>query len=353
MRVLYNVNSLVTPHLTGIGVYMTELARALRADVDLVGALKISRYGKRKQVLAHLPIPLVMEELATRLFPGAFDLYHGPDFRVPQSRRMKRVVTVHDLVTYRPELVDPRFEKAGQEELGEMLRARSPDHVLVNSDFTRAELLEFFPELADKITVTPLGCDHLLPPDPLSPRPRAVPGGEPYFLWVGTLENRKNVPRALEAFARFAEKRKEFRLVLVGNEGYGGEEILKKAAAMPSVIRPGFASGPELRSLYAHATALFFPSLYEGFGVPILEAMRAGCPVITSNLGAMKEVAGDAAHLVDPTSTEALLGALEKFADDSALRANLKRAGQERAAYFTWRRTADRTLEGYRRSLSL
>lgn len=347
MRVLLNVNSLTTPHLTGIGVYITELAKQLRADVDLVGALKISRHGQRRQVLAHLPIPLVMEELALHLFPGSFDLYHGPDFRVPKTRRLKRIVTVHDLVTFRTGMVDPRFEKEGQEELREMLRARAPDHVLVNSEFTRTELLEFFPELAPRITLTPLGCDHLPARDDRLPRPSAVPTDAPYFLCVGTLEQRKNLPRIIEAFNNFAARRKEFRLVLVGNTGYGGEEILRALGRSPAILRAGFAGAEDLRRLYAHATALFLPSLYEGFGVPILEAMRAGCPVITSNLGAMKEVAGDAAYLVDPCATEALVAALEQLADDSTLRAGLRRAGEERARVFTWKRTAELTLAAY------
>lgn len=352
MRILLNVNSLTTPHLTGIGVYIVELAKRLRdfPDIDLVGAVKLSRTFKRSQILKHLPIPLLPEEACLHLFPGIFDLYHGPDFRIPKTSRIRKIVTVHDLVTYRSEMVDPRFEQAGQAELNQMLRTHGPDGILVNSEFTRQELIEFFPELKEKISLSYLGCDHIPLATGQEPRP-TVTGGAPYFLSVGTLERRKNIHRIIESFHKFSLQNSQHHLVIVGNLGFDGESALEliKNLKNPRIHKLGFASAKELRSLYAHSTGLFFPSLYEGFGFPILEAMRSKCPVITSNMGAMKEVAGNAAVLVDPKNCEALVDSLQQLSGNESLREDLKHKGILRAQDFTWKKTAEASVTAYRK----
>lgn len=348
MKVLLDLNSLVTPHLTGIGIYEQQLIRELKMheDLDLLGALKLSRTLKRRTVLRHSHIPVVVEELALLLARSSW-IYHGLDFRIPKSQRLKKVITVHDLVTFRQNLVDPRFKAEGQNELREMLVRRKPDWVVVNSEFTKNELTEFFPHLQDRVTVTHLGCDHVPRETTLQEEGRSSPSF-PYFLFVGTLEIRKNLPRIMEAFLAFRQKHSDFKLILVGNSGHGFDQFQDLLLANPEAfVRPGYLSNEKVRDLYRGALALFFPSLYEGFGIPVLEAMRLGCPVITSDCGAMKEVAGSAAELVNPERVEQMVQALETLAFQKSRRMALIDLGRKQAQNFTWERTARLTRDVY------
>jgi len=355
VRVLMNLNSLTTPHLTGIGTYITQLCKGLRQeqDLQLLGALKISRWGQRRQVYRHLSLPVVMEEVAL-LAPWAFEIYHGPDFRIPKTKRLKKVVTVHDFVTFQSGLVDPRFEKAGQEELNLVLRRNLPDWVIVNSNWTKTELLKFYPEFEDRISTTLLGCDHLPNLQTLTSQAKeswphqVLPLGQPYFLFVGTLEERKNLRRILASFLKFRENNPDFKLVLIGNRGYQGEEFFKQIQAQPTAfVYPGFTDWGDLQKLYANARALFFPSLYEGFGIPIIEAMRLGCPVITSKRGVMTEIGSGAAHLVDPEKEAELVHSLELLGRDESLRRTLVNQGITRSEFFSWQKCARETFKAY------
>jgi glycosyltransferase involved in cell wall biosynthesis len=168
-------------------------------------------------------------------------------------------------------------------------------------------------------------------------------------MFIGTLEARKNLTRILRSFLKFRQTHSDFKLVLIGNWGYGAESFKSLIDENPSAFqRPGFLPTWQIQELFKNAQALFFPSLYEGFGIPILEAMKAGCPVITSDRGAMKEVAGSAAALVDPEDENALVDSLERLASNSSLRSQLCASGIERAKHFSWSKTAEATLAAYK-----
>lgn len=178
---------------------------------------------------------------------------------------------------------------------------------------------------------------------------------EPVFVFAGSLNPRKNLERVLTAFEAVAARHAEARLQLVGGGGWDAERVQQRLSASRYANRiehRGYVSDAELAQIYAQATALVYVSLMEGFGLPILEAMACGCPVITSNLSSMPEVAGDAACLVDPTDSGAIAAAMQRLLDDETWRDDLGRRGRARAAEFSWARTARSIMDVYESALA-
>jgi glycosyltransferase involved in cell wall biosynthesis len=176
------------------------------------------------------------------------------------------------------------------------------------------------------------------------------PADEPYFLWTGSLNPRKNLRNVVLAFDSVAAAIPH-HLVLAGGIGWDSGEVLEeieRSLFRRRIHRPGHVSDEQLRALYQGATGFVYVSLMEGFGLPILEAMASGCPVITSNLSSMPEVAGDAALLVTPQRHLEIAEAMHRLASDESLRTRLRQRGQERAGGFSWPRCADRMIELYR-----
>jgi glycosyltransferase involved in cell wall biosynthesis len=230
---------------------------------------------------------------------------------------------------------------------------RRADAILGISEATAADVRRHYPAVADRVVATPFATpgwigEHLATAGDDSGAPRER------FLFVGTLEPRKNLERLLEAYA-LARGRAQGAgfppLLLVGGRGWKDSRLRRHVEALTAQgcleVRD-YCSQEDLGRLYATSLALLFPSLYEGFGFPILEGMAAGLPVLTADRGAMAEVAGDAALLVDPDDTEALASGLQRLATDAALRRRLAQAGPARARPWTWARTAAATAAVYR-----
>lgn len=255
--------------------------------------------------------------------------------------RVPTAVVVYDLVPF----VDGAQAqvRAGRIERATIRPAlRRAASLLCISEATRADLTVRFPLTAPKAVVTPLAADPSFAAAVPMPGHRDLNGE--YVLAVGTLEPRKNLERLLDAWLLLApELRKRLSLALVGPRGWEDEAILAKAEAAGARLL-GRVSDDELRALYAGASAFAYPSLYEGFGLPPLEAMTAGTPVLTSNISSLPEVVGDAALLVDPLSVEAIADGLTQLLTDEALCTRLRAAGPARAAEFSWARTARETL---------
>ncbi|HLY27042.1 MAG TPA: glycosyltransferase family 1 protein, partial [Aggregatilineales bacterium] len=174
-------------------------------------------------------------------------------------------------------------------------------------------------------------------------------GQRPFILAVGTLQPRKNYARLIRAFAQIGEA--DLALVIAGGRGWLYDEIFAEVQRLglgPRVIFPGFVADQDLPALYSAAAVLAYPSIYEGFGLPILEAFACGTPVVSSNASCLPEVAGDAALLIDPTDVAALAEALTRALTDTALRAQLTAAGLARAQQFTWQAAAQQLLAEYR-----
>jgi glycosyltransferase involved in cell wall biosynthesis len=271
---------------------------------------------------------------------GPVDVVHATA-HVASASRAPWVATVHDLhFLHEPGHFTPRGVRVFNRFLDLVLEEAAL--VVCPSEATRADCVDAGIDAA-RLRVVPWGTSTA----PVSPaaveRARRHHGlDRPYVLFAGTVEPRKNLPRLLQAFDRLGPV--DADLVLVGPEGWGGDE----AAAGPSARRLGFLPRAELDALYAGAAAVCYPSLREGFGLPVLEAMAQGAAVVTSATTATAEVGGDAAVLVDPLDVDAITGGLRDLLADPERRARLGAAARERAATYTWARTAAGMIEAYR-----
>jgi glycosyltransferase involved in cell wall biosynthesis len=217
--------------------------------------------------------------------------------------------------------------------------------VIAVSETTKKDILKFFKVPAEKISVIP-EADGLLE---AQKKPSLLEEKRPYFLFIGRLEKRKNIASLIKAFGLLRKERLfQPLLVLAGKPGFGFSEIEKEIAALGSlkkdILLLDYVDEEEKSYLLRQAKALVFPSLYEGFGIPILEAMSAETPVITSNFGAMQETAGKAALLVNPFKPLEIAGAMSKILHMPKLAEDLKKEGKKRAQMFSWQKTAQQTL---------
>ena len=282
------------------------------------------------------------------------DLFWSPRHHLPLSlsNRVAGVVTVHDLVWKRyPETMHDRNRVLERLLMGPSLR--SAERVICVSDFTAAEVAAEYPEVSGRCTVIPEAAEPLAAGyEEKYPLPEA-----PYLLFVGTLEPRKNLPRLLAAYARaVARNQIEQHLLIVGAQGWGGQDLprlISRLGMQDRVLLKGRVSDAELRDLYAGSTGLLMPSLYEGFGLPALEAMQHGVPVIAGNCGALPEVVGKGGLLVDPHCEATLADAIVRLCRDQSLHQSLAGEAIKRAAQFKWEQATQQTLQSFEDTLQL
>jgi glycosyltransferase involved in cell wall biosynthesis len=276
-------------------------------------------------------------------------IYHPSFYQIDpfiQKRAEATVITVHDMIA---ELF-PTPSKHSVRHIAEKKQAiTQADHIFTVSKSTRNDLLQFFPEISpDTITVTPLGPGLMAPPvPPTRYQPR------PYYLHVGHRDGYKNGMTLINAFIQSHKKIEEVDLILCGPTLRSEEQELISKQGVQGKITQIRASDIELQTLYTHALALIFPSAYEGFGLPLLEAQLHGCPVITCPVSSLSEVAGNAAIYTPAGDVAALADTLVALASDEALRTKLSKQGLAQAAQFNWPRTARLTTSGYATALSL
>jgi len=274
------------------------------------------------------------------------------NYHAPFWIKTPYVVMIHD-VSYRtrPCFTSPR-NFALQNILG-WLTALRASAVTTPSHFSRREAARLYPWLRDRIVVTPNAVKSAFYPRPSAEVERvkkAFDISAPYFLFVGTPQPRKNIARVVEAFLAATREVEHVQLVIAGKSKPILERLRRAhqaAFASGRVVATGYVSDDDLARLYSGCIALVFPSLYEGFGIPVLEAMACGAPVITSNSTALPEAAGEAALLVDPEDTAAIAAAMRRVLDGPELRGALRAHGFAHVKQFTWARTACATIEAY------
>lgn len=285
------------------------------------------------------------------------DLFWGPAHRLPPflPPNLARVATIHDLVwVHAAETMHPRT-RMGERAFMKSSVARA-DTVVTVSDATARDLVEAFPSLAKDIVTIHAGAgsttEHSDPAD-LS----AFGIDRPYVLFVGTLEPRKNLKRLLDAWKMLPQPLKDtWRLVIAGGKGWGMASLADEIEARSlgqTVLQTGYVSEAELSALYENASLLAMPSLYEGFGLPIVEANAYGVPALTSNLSSMPEIAGPDAILIDPHSTASIVAGLVSFMSGERDRTALSAAARANARRFDWNRTADRLMDVFERAISI
>ena len=263
------------------------------------------------------------------------------------------VFTVHDLTMLRnPEFYNPLIRIRLEQTIRPAIK--KAQMLICISNAVRQELQQDFGIPDDRIMVVHHGVDPAFTPisSARSVVCRSLGIDRPYLLFVGQMKLRKNIIRILEAFARLRERGLDVTLVLAGRRGHtteGMDEVIARHNLTDHVIELGHVENKILPALYSAAEAFVFPSLHEGFGLPVLEAMACGTPVLTSNTSALPEIAGDAALLVDPASVDAIADGLASLLTDNCLRTRLTAAGKARASKFTWQAAADQTMRVYER----
>jgi glycosyltransferase involved in cell wall biosynthesis len=281
------------------------------------------------------------------------DLVHFGKDHQPILYRGRCVTTMHDLTTARfrnpakPWLVF-KFKQLVYKQVIRIV-AKKSKQILTPSAFVKNDMVAFTHVDPDKITVTPEAAD------PILASPAALPGlqNQQFIMYVGRPTPHKNLERLIEAFARLRASHPALHLVLAGKRdaNYSRIGAMVAARGITNVIFTDFVSEGELRWLYEHCAAYVFPSLSEGFGLPGLEAMQHGAPVVSSNATCLPEIYGNAAHYFDPLNVQAMADAINEVVTDQELRARLIAAGTVRVATYSWRRLAEQTLVVYQKAL--
>ncbi|GAC1642971.1 MAG: glycosyltransferase family 1 protein [Herpetosiphon sp.] len=382
MRIAFDFNAGIR-QIAGIGRYARELVRsfaALESGDEIVlfyagrGLDRTSEPFKALQDLQQLrpqvrTVALPFDErtltilwqrarlpLPVELWTGAVDVVHAPDFVLPPVRRAATVLTVHDLsFRVQSEAAHPRLRRYLERAVPRSL-ARAGGIIAV-SQSTARDLERLMGVAAAKITVIPHGIDgsfrRVVDKVQLEEVRQRFGLRQPFLLHVGTIEPRKNLVRLIRAFRELQEQCGAMipELILAGRTGWLSDPIIAAADAAPGVRRIGPVSEADLLALYSLATALVYPSLYEGFGFPALEALACGTPVITANSSSLPEVVGDLGVLVDPTNEQALRTAMEQVINDPQHTARARAEGPTLAATFSWQRAAEQLLTLYQKTV--
>ncbi len=345
------------PGGTATSTIRTLDALASHADLELVGVA--ARHSEPAPAdlaptipVEHLPLARValyetwhrFRRPAVSRWTGPIDVVHATGGVVPPRSGAALVVTIHDLAfLHRPE----QFTKRGVSFMSRALELaqREADLIIVPSETTAQDCLSAGIELR-RLRVIPWGCRPAIIPEPDKASVRSAYSlPDDFLLWVGTAEPRKNLPALLEAHER---AQADIPLVLVGPQGWGSDAALGNPGGTDRVRHLGVVPESVLSVLYELATAFVYPSLMEGFGMPVLEAMAQGTPVITSRGSATEEVAGGAARLIDPLDSGSIAVAIDEVLSDAVLREQLSTRARSRAAALSWENTANLTAAVYR-----
>jgi glycosyltransferase involved in cell wall biosynthesis len=369
----------------GIGRYTRELVRTLLnmacahqyVIFAAVGGLDGARWASEREMLRAASVQCPVANARFRTLPisddwmarlwhrlrlpvpveavtGGIDVFYSPDFVLPPTRQSTRtVLTIHDLsFRHFPEAFVPSLRQ-----YLERVVPRSIDRadlVLADSTHTRSDIMALFGVAPAKVHVLYGGVDSRFRPDPEPGERERLRGrygidARPYVLSVGTLQPRKNYVRLIKAFAQVKTcKPADLQLLIAGGRGWLYEDIFAEAERCRDRVRVlGFVDDADLPALYRHAALFVFPSLYEGFGFPVLEAMACGVPTISAHASSLPEVAGDAALLVDPLDVDALAGAMTSVLENADLGAGMTSRGLVQAAQFSWERAARQLLDTF------
>lgn len=366
MHIAIDAHSIGTG-LAGNETYAANLIEAL-AEIDTSNRYTlyvtqpeaIQRFSGRwshvqvRRTLPHSPLVRIPLTLAAELRRRPVDVLHV-QFTAPPFAPCPVVATIHDLSF---EHLPQTFKRRSRMQLRLTVRhtAKMAARIITLSEYSRRDVMETYGIAPERITVTPAAAPPHFQPAPEAEvrrvRERYKIAGA-YILAVGSVQPRKNLMRLIKAYAHLHERRSQVnlpQLVLVGKQAWLYGETLRtiKDCGLGDLITlTGYVSETDLPALYTGALCFVYPSFFEGFGLPPLEAMQCGTPVITGDCTSLPEVVGDAGLMVDPYNEAALATALARLIDDPSLRANLRARGFQRAAAFTWQETARLTLKAY------
>ena len=361
--------------LTGVGHYTLELVRAMAQaaphdEFEIVSPFSyiFEEFEGRDGLPANVALARARTSIMTRrwwsiglprhLEKEPVDLFHGTNFEVPLWAKPKcpTVLTVHDLsqLLY-PDTHEARDVRRARRRLP--LMARAATMIITPSESVRNEVCGHLKIARDKVVVVSEAAREVFRPmssEKATKIRTQLSISDEFVLFVGTIEPRKDLQTLLRAFARVAHSRNSLQLVVTGKMGWMFEDWLKQlrnSKVRDRVKLTGYLNDEELRALYSSCRAFVYPSIYEGFGLPPLEAMACGAPVISSRIDSIEEVCGDAALLIDPRSVGSFAGAMDRVLDDQSFRTQLSIAGSVRASEFSWNRTAELTRAVYQEAI--
>jgi len=287
---------------------------------------------------------------------GNFDLIHTLHPFSPITLKAKYIATIHDLT---PLISNEWFLKEDSRKFKFIIKKTTEraDKIIADSNSTKKDIIEFFNYPKENIEVVYLASDEIYKPvenkEEIEETRKKYGISKKYILFVGTIEPRKNLIRLLSVFEKLKNKFKEYQLVIVGQVGWMSEKFFEKLKNLPEnvkkdIILTGYIPKKDMVYLYNGCELFIYPSLYEGFGIPVLEAMSCGVPVITSNTSSLPEVGGDACIYVNPSDEEDILYKIEKVLNSEELKKEMREKGLERAKLFSWKKTAENTLKVYK-----
>ncbi len=287
-----------------------------------------------------------------RLLPKEIDLFHSTEHLLFPTRRIPVVLTVHDLI-YK---LFPEYHKRLNYwylNIAMPVFVKRAEHIIAVSESTKADVVQHYQVNPSKITVIyEAAAPHFVPQsaEKIAAVRESYALPKQYIVTVGTIEPRKNLARLVETLRRLRAQWPDLHLVVVGSDGWLTDyfyQAVERTGMQAYIIQPGFIPDDDLPAVIAGAQCAVTPSLYEGFGLPVLEAMAVGVPVACSNTGSLSEVAGEAANLFDPTRTDAIVEAVAAVLSDKGRAAAMRQAGLAQASRFSWERTATETWQVY------
>ena len=356
---------------TGVGKYINRLIENLSlidtsneylVYLNYFRTGKINPFGNGYQITKNR-IPAKIQRLLhnqlkipIETFVGNIDIFHGPNYFVPPSKQSKKVVTVHDLTfEFFPETMIGR--DAAYYKKYVPMSMQKADHILTISNSSKKDLIERFKVPADKISVTYMAAGSNFAPisnkDVIKPVLKKYKLPSNFLLTVCTLEPRKNLVTLVKAMSALRKNKKnEQKLIVVGGSGWKNDELFKQISELGlenDIIFPGYIGQEDLPALYNACSLFLFPSLYEGFGIPPLEALSCGTACICSNSSSLPEVVGDGAILIDPVNADEWVEQIEFLLDNPSKIDELGKRGMEQAKKFSWGKTAQETLAVYKK----
>lgn len=367
MRIALNARHLLVNRLEGVGIVTDEVMRRIATthpedQLDYYFDRKFDpRFIHHSNVKGYTLHPVTRLPILIRYWldhpvkkhitKQNADVFFSPDGFIPLGMAIPKVSMIHDVAYLRyPEYLQPRISAFYKKWIPRYLAYT--DHIITVSEFSKSEIIAGYNIQPDKISVVYNGItDSYKPVD--ETRKKTVreqyANGKPYFVYLGAIHPRKNILTLVKAFEQFkSSDTSDHQLVLAGRASWRTEEVFKTIAASPwkdSFHLPGYIATDDATALVGSAEAMIYPSFYEGFGLPLVEAMACGVPVICSNVSSLPEVAGNAALLFDPNDADQLAHHMTTLTQDDALRNELVKRGNERSQYFSWDKAADQIYE--------
>lgn len=342
MKIALDATYSLDRNLSGVGIYCREILQGVAAahpEAEYLFCYRPHRYFRSYS--EQLP-PTAHRKLLWKDWPRSADLFHGLNQRIDSARYRRTVATFHDLFVLTGEYSTLEFRERFAAQARQA--AERSDLIIAVSRFTANQVEQLLKIEPARIRVIRHGARRVPQHHVGTPR-------EPMILFVGAIQRRKNIVRMVRAFEQLPQG---WKLTLAGSLGFGAEEILEQIKLSPrqrDIEVLGYVSDPALETLYRRASVFAFPSLDEGFGMPVLDAMAREVPVLTSNVSALPEVAGDAALLVDPCDVGAIRDGLEQLIENPELRTELVRKGVERSKQFGWEKAVQETWSVYQELL--